>query len=195
MQGQYALQAEAARRNEEDARLRLMHIDLSAARERVATLERTLEHERGLRDEQRKAEDAQRENAFQAELAAAMSAMQSLEQQRTLADRLQIMSQKPSAYSHAAVVDVSKALLSPATQPSLSSSSPSLASQVANRSSTSDLLRQGKGVELGVQQIQETALLTALSDAARLTQLQVQGLQQEQDQEQERQRQLVQQQV
>ncbi len=97
-----------------------MHIDLSAAREH----------------EQRKAEDAQRENAFQAELAAAMSAMQSRKQQCTLAD-LQIMSQKPSAYSHAAVVDVSKALLSPATQPSLSSSSPSLASQVANRSSTS----------------------------------------------------------
>ncbi len=120
-----------------------MHIDLSATREH----------------EQRKTEDAQRENAFQAELAAAMSAMQSLEHQRTLADRLQIMSQKPRTHSHAAVVDVS-----------------TLASQVANRSSTSDLLRQGKGVELGVQQIEETALWTALSDAARLTQLQAQGL-------------------
>lgn len=173
MQAQTSLQAEAARKNEEDARLRLVHIDLTAARERISILESTLQNERGIRDEQRKSDENQRENAFNAELATAMSTMQSLEKQRTMADKLAILkdAEKGSLSPNAMLLNWQLQQANEADENQQKQGEIGLASPSSPSSGTTvtGILDTGRALQMERQKSQQLDLERSLSDAVHIS--------------------------
>jgi len=176
MQAQASLQAEAARRNEEDARLRLVHIDLTAARERVSTLESTLQYERGIREEQRKTDEIQRENVFNAELATAMSTMQSLEKQRTLADKLAILkdAEKGSMRPNAMLLNIQLKEVKERNeniQKQQNDSATSPSSSDGGDSTVIGILNNGRALQMERQRSQQKEVERTLTDAVEMSRL------------------------